>query len=121
MSLPTRTPDNASRFFSGSYFSLISTSLVLAVKGALKGDFLLSNAVVGFIGGAATIWGFTRMQTQIPGPADNYGGLMSFQFVAPLAMILIVLFWFLHFAGKRKTIPMLRAQTPSSEPAGASS
>ena len=52
---------NISRLFLGSNFSLIATSVTFAIIGAIMGPlkeiFVLTNAEVGWIGGAA-LWGF---------------------------------------------------------------
>lgn len=52
---------NKARLFLGSNFSLISTSVTFAIIGAIMGPlkeyFILTNAEVGWIGGAA-LWGF---------------------------------------------------------------
>ncbi len=53
---------NVGRLFLGSNFSLIATSVTFAIIGAIMGPlkeiFVLTNAEVGFIGGAA-LWGFS--------------------------------------------------------------
>lgn len=53
---------NISRLFLGSNFSLIATSVTFAIIGAIMGPlkeiFVLTNAEVGWIGGAA-LWGFS--------------------------------------------------------------
>jgi len=53
---------NRDRLFLGSSFSLISTSVTFAIIGAIMGPlkdiFVLTNAEVGWIGGAA-LWGFS--------------------------------------------------------------
>ena len=53
---------NKARLFLGSNFSLISTSVTFAIIGAIMGPlkeiFVLTNAEVGWIGGAA-LWGFS--------------------------------------------------------------
>ena len=58
----TPPPVNRSRLFLGSCLALIATATAFAVVGAimnaLKAEFVLTNAQVGWIGGAA-LWGFT--------------------------------------------------------------
>lgn len=53
---------NISRLFMGSNFALITTSVTFAIIGAIMGPlkevFVLTNAEVGWIGGAA-LWGFS--------------------------------------------------------------
>ncbi len=87
---------NRERLFLGSCFSLISTSVCFAVIGAimgpLKAQFALSNAEVGYIGGAA-IWGFT-ISIFVLGPlCDALGmkNLMRFAMLCHLAGALILI------------------------------
>ena len=62
---------NPDRLFLGSCVALIATSVafatVSAVMFALKGEFVLTNAEVGWIGGAA-IWGFAVSQVVFRAP-----------------------------------------------------
>ncbi|UCC24352.1 MAG: MFS transporter [Gemmatimonadales bacterium] len=67
---------NASRLFLGSCIALIATSVAFATVGAimlaLKGEFVLDNAQVGWIGGAA-LWGFAVSQLVFAPLADTLG------------------------------------------------
>lgn len=95
------------RLFVGSCISLISTSVcfgvVGAIMGTLKDEFVLSNAEVGDIGGAA-IWGFTLSIFALGPLCDVLGMrlLLRFaffcHFVGTLLMIFANGFWML-FAG----------------------
>ena len=101
---------NRDRLFLGSCFSLISTSVGVAVIGAimgpLKAQFALSNEEVGYIGGAA-IWGFT-ISIFVLGPLIDALGmknLMRFAVLCHVAGALIMIlttpdaaFWML-FSG----------------------
>ena len=53
---------NIARLFMGSSLSLIATSVTFAIIGAIMGPlkeiFVLTNAEIGWIGGAA-LWGFS--------------------------------------------------------------
>lgn len=119
MSLPTRAPPNALRLFGGSCFSLIdSCDGSDALPEGKTATALRAIAINAPEGGSELA---EHGQTGVLRPADNFGGLMSSRFIAPLSLILIVLFGILHFAGRRKTTPMPRAGAPTIEPAGASS
>lgn len=95
------------RLFLGSCIALIATSVAFATVGAimlaLKRDFVLTNAEVGWIGGAA-LWGFALSQLIFAPLADTLGmrALLRFSFVGhligPVVMILSPGFWSL-FAG----------------------
>ena len=67
---------NPDRLFLGSCVALIATSVafatVSAVMFALKGEFVLTNAEVGWIGGAA-IWGFAVSQVVFAPLCDTLG------------------------------------------------
>ena len=43
-----------------------------------------------------------KIQGEILGPADNHGGLMSFRKVAPLALIVVVIFAVLYVQDRKK-------------------
>ena len=101
-------PDvDAGRLFLGSCVALIATSVAFATVGAimfdLKGEFVLNNAQVGWIGGAA-IWGFAVSQVFFAPFCDTLGMrfLVRMAFVGHLAGALILVlatgFWTL-FAG----------------------
>ena len=90
-------PANAHRLFLASCLSLISTSVAFAVIGsimnALKTQFILTNAQVGMIGGAA-LWGFT-LSIIVLGPLCDMLGmknLLRFSFLCHLAGPLIMMF-----------------------------
>ncbi len=95
------------RLFLGSCVALIATSVAFATIGAimfdLKGEFVLNNAQVGWIGGAA-IWGFAVSQVFFAPFCDTLGMrfLVRMAFVGHLAGALILIlatgFWTL-FAG----------------------
>ena len=98
---------NPARLFLGSCLSLIATSVAFAVVGAVMGPlktaFVLTNAQVGYIGGAA-LWGFT-ISIFVLGPLCDALGmktLLRIAFVSHLAGALIMIFatgfWML-FAG----------------------
>jgi MFS family permease len=105
----TPTPDSshARRLFIGSCMALISTSVAFAVigdiMGTLKTTFVLTNAQVGQIGGAA-LWGFTLSIIALGPLCDALGmrNLLRFAWVChlagPLLMITATGFWSL-FAG----------------------
>lgn len=96
------------RLFIASCFALIATSVAFAVvgdsMGAMKTEFVLNNAEVGLIGGAA-IWGFT-ISIIILGPLCETLGmkrLMWFAFASHFLGVLVLVsapsgFWGL-FAG----------------------
>ncbi len=91
-SAPVATdPVDARRLFLGSCVALIATSVAFATVGAvmfaLKGEFVLTNAQVGWIGGAA-LWGFAVSQLIFSPLCDTLG--MRF---------LLRLAWVGHFAG----------------------
>ncbi|MYJ69082.1 MAG: MFS transporter [Gemmatimonadetes bacterium] len=98
---------HAGRLFLGSCVALIATSVAFATVGAimfdLKGEFVLNNAQVGWIGGAA-IWGFAVSQVFFAPFCDTLGMrfLVRMAFVGHLAGALILIvatgFWTL-FAG----------------------
>ena len=98
---------HAGRLFLGSCVALIATSVAFATIGAimfdLKGEFVLNNAQVGWIGGAA-IWGFAVSQVFFAPFCDTLGMrfLVRMAFVGHLAGALILIlatgFWTL-FAG----------------------
>ena len=98
---------HAGRLFLGSCVALIATSVAFATVGAimfdLKGEFVLNNAQVGWIGGAA-IWGFAVSQVFFAPFCDTLGMrfLVRMAFVGHLAgalmLILATGFWTL-FAG----------------------
>ncbi|NNM35402.1 MAG: MFS transporter [Gemmatimonadetes bacterium] len=96
------------RLFLGSCVALIATSVAFATVGAvmfaLKGEFVLTNAQVGWIGGAA-LWGFAVSQLVFSPFCDTLG--MRF---------LLRLAWLGHFAG---TLVMIFAGGFSSLFAGA--
>ena len=88
---------NASRLFLGSCVALIATSVAFATIGAvmfaLKGEFGLNNAQVGWIGGAA-LWGFAVSQLVFAPFCDTLGMrfLVRMAFVGHLAGSLIMIF-----------------------------
>ena len=98
---------HAGRLFLGSCVALIATSVAFATVGAimfdLKGEFVLNNAQVGWIGGAA-IWGFAVSQVFFAPFCDTLGMrfLVRMAFVGHLAGALVLIlangFWTL-FAG----------------------
>lgn len=95
---------NAARLFIGSCVALIATSVAFATVGAimlaLKREFILTNAEVGWIGGAA-LWGFAVSQVVFAPLADTLGMrfLLRMAFVGHLAGVLIMMvssgFWML--------------------------
>lgn len=107
----TPHPDHGSihsaRLFVGSCIALISTSVAFAVigdiMGTLKTTFVLTNAQVGQIGGAA-LWGFTLSIIALGPLCDALGmrNLLRFAWIChlagPLLMIFANGFWTL-FAG----------------------
>ncbi len=90
-------PVQPHRLFLASCLSLISTSFAFAVIGdimsTLKSAFVLTNAQVGMIGGAA-LWGFT-LSIIVLGPLCDALGmkrLMHFAFICHIAGPLIMIF-----------------------------
>ena len=87
---------NAGRLFLGSCVALIATSVAFATIGAvmfaLKGEFGLNNAQVGWIGGAA-LWGFAVSQLVFAPLCDTLGMrfLVRMAFVGHLAGSLIMI------------------------------
>ncbi len=98
---------HSGRLFVGSCIALISTSVAFAVigdiMGTLKTTFVLTNAQVGEIGGAA-LWGFTLSIIALGPLCDALGmrNLLRFAWVChlagPLLMMAATGFWTL-FAG----------------------
>ena len=94
------------RLFLGSCIALVATSVAFATVGAimlaLKAEFVLDNAQVGWIGGAA-LWGFAVSQLLFAPLADTLGmrALLRLSFVGHLAGTLIMIlaggFWALFF------------------------
>ena len=88
---------NAGRLFLGSCVALIATSVAFATIGAvmfaLKGEFGLNNAQVGWIGGAA-LWGFAVSQLVFAPFCDTLGMrfLVRMAFAGHLAGSLIMIF-----------------------------
>ncbi|HSG50366.1 MAG TPA: MFS transporter, partial [Longimicrobiales bacterium] len=88
---------NASRLFLGSCMALIATSVAFATVGAimlaLKGEFVLDNAQVGWIGGAA-LWGFAVSQLVFAPLADTLGMrfLLRLSFLGHLAGTVVMMF-----------------------------
>ena len=88
---------DARRLFLGSCVALIATSVAFATVGAimfdLKGEFVLNNAQVGWIGGAA-IWGFALSQVFFAPFCDTLGMrfLVRMAFVGHLAGSLVLVF-----------------------------
>jgi len=88
---------NSSRLFLGSCLALIATATAFAVVGAsmnaLKADFILTNAQVGWIGGAA-LWGFTVSMVVFGPFVDSVGmkSLMWLAFLAHAAGVLTMIF-----------------------------
>ena len=88
---------NRDRLFLGSCVALIATSVAFATVGAvmfdLKGQFVLTNAQVGWIGGAA-LWGFAVSQVVFAPLCDTLGMrfLVRMAFVGHLAGALILVF-----------------------------
>ena len=87
---------NRGRLFLGSCVALIATSVAFATVGAvmfdLKGEFVLSNAQVGWIGGAA-LWGFAVSQVVFAPLCDTLGMrfLVRMAFVGHLAGALVLI------------------------------
>ncbi|MYG82158.1 MAG: MFS transporter [Gemmatimonadetes bacterium] len=92
-----RSDVDASRLFLGSCVALIATSVAFATVGAimfdLKGEFVLNNAQVGWIGGAA-IWGFAVSQVFFAPFCDTLGMrfLVRMAFVGHLAGAIVLVF-----------------------------
>ena len=88
---------DARRLFRGSCVALIATSVAFATVGAvmfaLKGEFVLSNAQVGWIGGAA-LWGFAVSQLVFSPLCDTLGMrfLVRMAFAGHLGGALIMIF-----------------------------
>ncbi len=84
------------RLFLGSCVALIATSVAFATVGAvmfaLKGEFVLNNAQIGWIGGAA-LWGFAVSQLVFSPFCDTLGMrfLVRMAFVGHLAGALIMI------------------------------
>lgn len=90
-------PSNAGRLFLGSCMALIATSTAFAVVGAsmlsIKNEFILTNAQVGWIGGAA-LWGFTVSMVVFGPFVDSVGmkNLLRLAFGAHVAGTLTMIF-----------------------------
>ena len=88
---------NARRLFLGSCVALIATSVAFATVAAimftLKGEFLLTNADVGWIAGAG-LWGFAVSQVVFAPLCDTLGmrTLVRMAFVGHLGGALIMIF-----------------------------
>lgn len=88
---------NAGHLFLGSCVALIATSVAFATVGAimfdLKGEFVLNNAQVGWIGGAA-IWGFAVSQVVFAPFCDTLGMrfLLRMAFAGHIAGALVLIF-----------------------------
>ena len=88
---------NPDRLFRGSCVALIATSVafatVSAVMFALKGEFVLTNAEVGWIAGAA-LWGFALSQVVFAPLCDTLGmrALLRLAFVGHLGGTLLMIF-----------------------------
>lgn len=88
---------NSNRLFLGSCLALIATSVAFAVigdiMGTLKNVFVLTNAQVGMIGGAA-LWGFTVSMIALGPLCDALGmkRLLGFAFICHVAGPLIMIF-----------------------------
>lgn len=90
------------RLFIGSCIALIATSVAFAtvgaIMGALKQEFVLTNAQVGWIGGAA-LWGFAVSQLVFAPLCDTLGmrTLLRMSFVGHAAGVVIMIvatgFW----------------------------
>lgn len=104
MDAPTGIDRN--KLFLASCFSLIATSVAFAVVGgimnSLKGEFVLTNAEVGWIGGAA-LWGFAVSQLIFAPLCDTLGMrfLLRLAFLCHSAGVVIMMlangFWVLFF------------------------
>ena len=103
-SADTATGVNTRRLFIGSCVALVATSVAFATVGAimlaLKREFILTNAEVGWIGGAA-LWGFAVSQLIFAPLADTLGMrfLLRLAFIGHLVGALIMMvssgFWML--------------------------
>ncbi len=88
---------NPTRLFRGSCVALIATSVAFATVGAvmfaLKGEFVLTNAQVGWIGGAA-LWGFAVSQVVFAPLCDTLGmrWLLRAAFAGHLGGTLLMIF-----------------------------
>jgi len=88
---------NRKRLFLGSCLALIATATAFAVVGAimlsLKAEFVLTNAQVGWIGGAA-LWGFTVSMVVFGPFVDSIGmkRLMWLAFLAHTVGVLVMIF-----------------------------
>ncbi|MYJ18964.1 MAG: MFS transporter, partial [Gemmatimonadetes bacterium] len=88
---------NPDRLFLGSCVALIATSVAFATVSAimfsLKGEFVLTNADVGWIAGAA-IWGFAVSQVVFAPLCDNLGmrWLLRMAFAGHLAGTILMIF-----------------------------
>lgn len=93
---PVGSVSNARRLFLGSCVALVATSVAFATVGAvmlsLKAEFVLDNAQVGWIGGAA-LWGFAVSQLLFAPLADTLGmrALLRLSFAGHLAGTLIMI------------------------------
>jgi fucose permease len=88
---------NIGRLFLGSNFALIATSVTFAIIGAIMGSlketFVLTNAEVGWIGGAA-LWGFS-ITIFIFGPLCDALGmkfLLRLAFIGHILGVMILIF-----------------------------
>ncbi|MCY3942188.1 MAG: hypothetical protein OXG18_00255, partial [Gemmatimonadetes bacterium] len=85
------------RLFVGSCVALVATSVAFATVGAvmfdLKGEFVLNNAQVGWIGGAA-LWGFAVSQVVFAPLCDTLGMrlLVRMAFISQLTRAAILVF-----------------------------
>ena len=90
-------PERAQRLFLGSCVALIATSVAFATVGAvmlsLKNEFVLNNAQVGWIGGAA-LWGFAVSQLIFSPLCDTLGMrfLLRLAFLCHLLGTLVMVF-----------------------------
>lgn len=94
------------RLFTGVCWALVATSVAFATVGAvmidLKREFILTNAEVGYIGGAA-LWGFAVSQLLFSPFVDKFGFrfLLRLAFAGHLAGVLLMMaatgFWQLFF------------------------
>ncbi|MXV94980.1 MAG: MFS transporter [Gemmatimonadetes bacterium] len=88
---------NPDRLFLGSCVALVATSVAFATVSAimfsLKGEFVLTNADVGWIAGAA-IWGFAVSQVVFAPLCDNLGmrWLLRMAFAGHLAGTILMIF-----------------------------
>lgn len=90
-------PPDARRLFLGSCVALVATSVAFATVGAvmfsLKGEFVLTNAQAGWIGGAA-LWGFAVSQLVFSPFCDTLGMrfLLRLAFAGHMAGTLVMIF-----------------------------